>query len=52
MPEKEIKARGGAIRYRTIKLKGGRYLRLAVVPKAGPEGGHTIVGPIHKDKEG
>jgi len=45
MPEAEIKKRGGAKRYRTMKLPGGKYIHLAVVPKAGPRGGHTIAGP-------
>lgn len=50
MPEAEIKKRGGAIRYRTIKLKNGKFVRVAIVPKAGPHGGHTIAGPVHKAK--
>ena len=41
MPEEEIKKRGGAKRYRTIK-KGGKLITIAVVPEAGPHGGHTI----------
>lgn len=50
MPEAEIKARGGATRYRTLKLKGGKYIRIAIVPKAGPKGGHTVSGPVHEEK--
>jgi hypothetical protein len=49
MPEKEIKKRGGAIRYRTKKLDG-KYIHIAVVPQAGPRGGHTIAGPVHEKK--
>lgn len=47
MPEAEIKKRGGAKRYRTISLPGGAYKHVAVVPKAGPRGGHTVAGPTH-----
>lgn len=50
MPEAEIKRRGGATRYRTKKLPGGKYVHIAVVPKAGPRGGHTVAGPTHKKK--
>lgn len=50
MPEAEIKARGGAVRWRTVKLKDGRTIRVAVVRKAGPHGGHTVAGPVHKDR--
>ena len=52
MPEKEIAARGGAKRWRTIKLPGGKgYEHIAIVPKAGPRGGHTVSGPVHKYKK-
>ena len=44
MPEAEIKARGGAKRWRTVKLPDGRVIRVAIVPKAGPHGGHTVAG--------
>ena len=53
MPEAEVRKRGGAIRYRTLILKGKKgkkgtkYAHIAVVPKPGPRGGHTIVGPEH-----
>lgn len=50
MPRKEERARGGAIRYRTIKPKPGRYIRVAIVPKAGPRGGHTVAGQVRKTK--
>jgi len=49
MPEKEIKKRGGAKRWRTKKLDG-EYIHVAVVPKKGPRGGHTVAGPVHKPK--
>lgn len=47
MPAAAEQARGGAIRYRTIRVGTGRKrrtLRVAIVPKAGPRGGHTIAG--------
>lgn len=49
MPATKEKARGGAIRYRTIKVgkgKSARTLRIAVVRKAGPRGGHTIANGV------
>lgn len=50
MPEAEIAARGGAKKWRRIKLDSGRYLDVAVVPKAGPKGGHTVAGEVHEVK--
>lgn len=50
MPEQEIRNRGGAVRWRTVKLKDGRTIRVAVVRKAGPRGGHTVAGPVHERK--
>ncbi|MGH3625867.1 MAG: hypothetical protein ACRDRL_00250 [Sciscionella sp.] len=44
MPENVIKARGGAVKWRTIKLPNGKYAHVAVVRKAGPRGGHTVAG--------
>lgn len=51
MPEAEIAARGGAKRWRTIRLKNGKFLRVAVVPKAGPKGGHTVAGEPQERKD-
>ena len=50
MPEKEIKKRGGAIRYRTIHPKGHpeEYIHIAITRKKGKRGGRTVAGPIHK----
>lgn len=51
MPAAQERARGGAVRYRTIRAGKGankRYLRVAIVPKAGPRGGHTVAGQPHK----
>jgi hypothetical protein len=50
MPEVKIKARGGAKRWRTKKLPGGKYIRFAIVRKAGPRGGHTVAGKVHRKK--
>lgn len=51
MPEREIAARGGAERWRTKKLKNGEIIHIAVVPKAGPKGGHTVAGQPVKPKK-
>lgn len=50
MPKAQEAARGGVIRYRTVKLKNGKYVRIAVVRKAGPRGGHTLAGHVHTRK--
>ena len=54
MPEAEERARGGAVRYRTIcphgKARGhckGPYIHVAVVRKRGKRGGRTVAGPVH-----
>lgn len=52
MPEAQISARGGAKRWRTIRLKNGRYIKVAIVKKAGPRGGHTVAGEVHQKKKG
>lgn len=44
MPESEIARRGGAVKWRSVKLKDGRTIRVAVVKKAGPRGGKTVAG--------
>jgi len=49
MPEKEIRRRGGAKRWRTKKLDG-KHIHIAVVRKAGPRGGRTVAGRVHKTK--
>lgn len=51
MPEAQIKARGGAKRWRTIRLSNGKYIRVAIVRNAGPRGGHTVAGPEHTRKK-
>lgn len=50
MPESEIKARGGAKRWRTVTLPDGRTVKVAIVKKAGPRGGHTVAGPVPQKK--
>ena len=51
MPEAQIQARGGAKRWRTIRLQNGKYIKVAIVPKAGPRGGHTVAGEVKKRKK-
>lgn len=50
MPEREIAQRGGAIRWRTVKLKDGKTIRVAIVRRKGPRGGRTVAGPVHAKK--
>jgi hypothetical protein len=50
MSEKEISQRGGAKRWRTVKLKNGEVIHVAIVRKAGPHGGHTVAGKPVKPK--
>lgn len=49
--EREIAERGGAIRWRTLKLPGGRFLHVAVTREKGPRGGPTVAGEVHEKKE-
>ena len=49
MPEAEIRRRGGALRWRTIR-RGGRVIHVAVVRKPGPRGGRTVAGPARLPK--
>lgn len=37
----EIQRRGGISRYRTIS-KGGKYFHIAITPRGGPRGGHSL----------
>ena len=50
MPERQIAARGGAKRWRTIRLPDGRTVQVAIVKKPGPRGGHTVAGEPKKTK--
>jgi len=46
--EAKARARGGIKGYRTVQLKTGQTILVAIVPKAGPKGGHTVAlrGPV------
>jgi hypothetical protein len=46
-----LEQKRGVKGYRTIQLPGGKYLHIALTKKAGPEGGHTIAGPVRQRKE-
>jgi hypothetical protein len=53
MPEKQIAERGGAVRWRTVRVGTGKrkkYLRVAIVRKKGPHGGKTVAGPVRTVK--
>lgn len=50
--EREIRRRGGALRYRTLKLPDGRYLHVAVTRRPGPRGGRTIATGEPKEPKG
>ena len=52
--EATARARGGIQGYRQVKLKNGQIILVAIVPKAGPRGGHTVVlrGPVEGVKAG
>ena len=52
--EATARARGGIKGYRQVKLKDGQTILVAIVPKAGPRGGHTVVlrGPVEGVKAG
>ena len=53
MPEAKIDERGGAVRWRTVRVGKGKhrkYLRIAVVRKKGPRGGSTVAGPPRTPK--
>jgi len=49
MPRREEKRRKVKY-YRTIKIGKNKYAHVAVVRKAGPRGGHTIIGKIRTKK--
>jgi hypothetical protein len=50
MPRSIERKRGGVLRYRTIKLPGGKYAHVAIVRKKGPRGGRTVMGRVRKEK--
>ncbi len=49
MPKSVEHARGGIVRYRTKRVRGG-YLHIAVVRRRGKHGGRTIAGLVHPYK--
>ena len=51
MPRAKVKARGGSVRTRTVKVGKNKYMRCEVVRKKGPRGGRTVCGPV-KTKKG
>ena len=53
MPKSEEARRGGAVRYRTIRVgkgKNKKIMHIAIVRKGGPRGGHTVAGQPHTPK--
>jgi hypothetical protein len=50
VPKREIAQRGGAEKIRRIKMGDDRYANVYIVPKAGPRGGHTVMGEVHQRK--
>ena len=44
-----VTGRGKVTRVRTIHPTGHpeKYIHIEVVPKVGPQGGHTVAGPVH-----
>lgn len=53
MPEREVRRRGGAVRYRTKVVGKGahkKYFRIVVVKKPGKRGGHTVAGALRDYK--
>lgn len=45
--DREIRRRGGAVRWRTVTLPNGQRAHVAVVRQRGPRGGRTVlVKPI------
>lgn len=51
MPIDKIPGRGKIVGWRTIK-QGTGYRRVAIVSKAGPNGGHTVMSPVAHDPGG
>jgi len=47
----KLKKRGGAIRYRTIRLRNGNYAHVAITRKKGSRGGRALVGEIRTKKK-
>ena len=49
MPRRKERGRGGVVRYRTKKVRGG-YFHIAVMRRRGKRGGRTVAGPLHRYK--
>lgn len=49
--EKKVAKQGGAIRWRTKSLPGGKYLKIAVTRKEGKHGGRTVAHEKTKKSE-
>jgi hypothetical protein len=49
--EREIARRGGAIRWRTLRLPDGRYMHVAVTREHGPRGGRTVASEPRTPKD-
>lgn len=41
--DQAIRARGGAVRWRTVILPDGRRARVAITRDPGPRGGRTVI---------
>ncbi len=48
--EKELKKRGGALRWRTRDLGNGLFQRIAITKLPGPRGGHTLAEEPQKKR--
>lgn len=51
MPKARVKARGGSIRTRTVKVGKNKFMVCEVVRKKGPRGGRTVCGPVRTKKK-
>jgi hypothetical protein len=47
---RELAARGGVRKVRTIKLKNGKYMHVYVMGRKGKRGGRTMAGEVQKKK--
>ena len=50
MPKAKVRARGGSVRTRTVKVGKDRYMHCEVTKKAGPRGGRTVCGRVKTKK--
>ena len=46
MPKAKVRARGGSVRTRTVKVGKDKYMKCDVTKKAGPRGGRTVCGKV------